>query len=181
MRARFVFPLMVVLALVAGCSSDDGEEPDATSSTPTTVGATSTVAETTSTMVVADEAQIEISYTEDGTAYAGDREIIEGTLTVTFSNETDNEAIVGLLRYETGSDALAEELEVIQEGHRSVTADPPTEGYVEVNLEGSSVLAPGSHTWTVDLEPGTYLFDVGPLDFHITGLWRAAVFEVVGK
>jgi hypothetical protein len=57
----------------------------------------------------------------------------------------------------------------------------PAEGYVEVELEGSGELAPGIHTWTVDLEPGTYLFDVGPPSFHTTGLWRAAIIKVLGE
>jgi hypothetical protein len=182
MRARIAFSLLVGLVLVAGCSSDDGEESDATSAALTTVEVTTTVTEITSTAVAADDAQIEITYTEDGTTYVGDREIIEGTATVTFSNETDGEAVVALLRYETGSAALAEELEFLEEGNRVVTGDkPPTAGFDDVDLEGSGGLVPGSHTWTVDLEPGTYLFDLGPVDFHTTGLWRAAVFEVVGE
>ena len=57
----------------------------------------------------------------------------------------------------------------------------PVEGYSEIELEGSGALAPGSHTWTVDLQLGTYILDVGPPDFHTTGLWRAAVFEVVAE
>ncbi len=53
--------------------------------------------------VAADEALIEITYTDDGTSFVGDREVIEGTVTVTFSNETDSGAIVAVLGYGTGS------------------------------------------------------------------------------
>jgi hypothetical protein len=34
---------------------------------------------------------------------------------------------------------------------------------------------PGSHTGTIELRPGTYLFDVSASDV----LWRAAIIEVV--
>ena len=137
--------------------------------------------ETATTLVAAGEAQIDITYGDTGTTYVGDREIGEGTATITFANETAVEAIVILMRYETGSAALAEELEVVEEGGVLVTPEPPTAGYDEIDLEGSGSLMPGSYNWTVDLKPGTYLFDVGPLDFHTTGLWRAVVFEVVGQ
>ena len=180
-RARIAFSLVVVLVLVAGCSSDDSEESDAMSTTSTAAEATTTVAETTTTSVTEGEAQVAITYTGSGTTYVGGDEFIEGTVTIRLSNETDSEAIVVLLRYETGSAALAEELEVVEEGSRLVTGELPTAGYDEVDLEGSGALLPGSHTWAVDLQPGTYLFDVGPLDFHTTGLWRAAVFEVVSE
>ncbi len=33
----------------------------------------------------------------------------------------------------------------------------------------------------MDLGPGTYVFDVGHEHFHTTGLWRAAVIEVIAK
>ncbi len=132
--------------------------------------------------VAADEARIEITYTEDGTSFVGDRKVIEGTVTVTFSNETDSVAIVAVLGYGTGSAALAEELEVLEEGNRVVTSAPPAAGFVEVDFEGAGEpVTPGGHTWTMDLGPGTYLFDVGPEDFHTAGLWRAAVIEVVAK
>ena len=179
--------LALLTALVAGaCTQVDDAASEvvtsaASAATTTIVVLITTAGEQRGSAVPADEAQIDITYTDEGTTYVGDREIIEGTVTVTFSNETDSEAIVALLRYATGSAALAEELELAREGNSFVTADAPTEGYVEVDLEGSSALAPGSHTWTVDLETGTHLFDVGPLDFHVTGLWRAAVFEVVGE
>lgn len=180
MCARIALSLLVGLVLVAGCSSDDGEESDATSATPATVEVITTVTEAATTPVAAGEAQIDITYTDSGTTYVGDREIIEGTATIGLSNQTASEAIVVLLRYETGSAALAEELQLVEEGSRLVTGELPTAGYDEIDLAGSGVLAPGIHTWAVDLEPGTYLFDVGPLDFHTSGLWRAAIFEVVG-
>ena len=125
------------------------------------------------------EAQIEITYTDDGTSFVGDHEIIEGTVTVTFSNETDSAAVVAFFGYDTGSAALAEEMEFLAEGNRGVPIGAPAAGFFEVDLEGQDELAPGSHTWTVDLGPGTYLFDVGPEDFHTAGLWRAAVIDVV--
>ncbi len=63
-----------------------------------------------------------------------------------------------------------------------MTGAPPTAGFVEVEFEGSGdLVTPGGHTWTMDLQPGTYLFDVGPEDFHTAGLWRAAVIEVVAE
>lgn len=178
-RARVALSFVVVLLLVAGCSTDAGEEAAAT--TPTAAESTTTVTEAATTPVAAGEAQIDITYADSGPTYVGDREIREGTATVTFANETGAEAIVILMRYETGSTALAEELELVEEGGVLVTPDPPAAGYDEIDLEGSGALMPGSYNWTVDLEPGTYLFDVGPLDFHTTGLWRAVVFEVVSQ
>lgn len=182
---RRLFLLSLVVTLVAGaCTESDGAAAEETTSTDSGV-ATTTIAPTTTaatTPVSADEPLIDITFTDSGTTYVGDREIIEGTATITFSNETDNVTVAALLRYETGSAALAEELASLEEGNHAVPGDePPTAGFEMINLEGSSVLAPGSHTWTVDLELGTYLFDVGPLDFHTTGLWRAAVLEVVGE
>lgn len=131
--------------------------------------------------VRAEEAQVEITYTGEGTSYTGDRQIIEGPAVLTFLNESDSGVVAGLYRYETGSTALAEEMEFLVEGEKGVPSGPPAEPYVEIELEGSGGLAPGSHTWTVVLEPGTYIFDVGPPGFHTTGLWRAAVIEVVAK
>lgn len=128
--------------------------------------------------VPADEAQIDIAFTGDGTSFVGDREIIEGTVTVTFSNETDSEGMLYVMAYETGSDALAEELEVVEEGDSVITSDAPTAGFSEVLADWP--VSPGTHTYTVDVEAGnTYLFDAGPEDFHQSGLWRMAVIEVV--
>jgi hypothetical protein len=42
--------------------------------------------------VAAHEAHIEITYSDDGTSFTGDREITEGTINVTFVNEADSEA-----------------------------------------------------------------------------------------
>jgi len=131
--------------------------------------------------VAADEARIEMTYTDDGTSFVGDREIIEGTVTVTFSNETDNVAIMAVFGYETGSAALAEELKFLEQGNRGVPSGLPVEGFFEIDFEGQGDLRPGSHTWMTYLGPGTYLFDLGPEDFHTTGLWRAAVIEVVAE
>ncbi len=132
--------------------------------------------------VAADQAQIEIAFTDDGTSFVGDHEIAEGAVTFTFSNETESASIVAVLRYETGSAALAEELDRGGEGNLVVTSEPPTAGFSEVDFEGSGdPVLPGSHAWTMDLGPGTYLFDVGHEDFHATGLWRAAVIEVIAR
>lgn len=133
--------------------------------------------------VPADEAQFEMTFTDDGTSFVGDHAIIEGNITVTFSNETDGTAMLAVWGYETGSAALAEELEFLAEGELGVPGGPlPVAGFFEPEFEipgGDPV--PGSHTWTMELRPGTYLFDVGPADFMTTGLWRAAVIEVVAE
>ena len=151
--------LAVSLSLVAmGCGSDD-----VSSDGP----------------VAADEAQIEITYTDDGTSFVGDHEIIEGTVTVTFVNETDSEALMAVFGYETGSAALAEELEFLDEGERGVPSGAlPVAGSFDIDFERPP-LVPCTQTWTMDVVPGTYLFDFGPEDFMTTGLWRAAVIEVV--
>ena len=70
--------------------------------------------------VAADEAQIEITYTDDGTSFVGDHEIIEGTVTVAFSNETDSVAIVAMFGYEFDYAGLAEELKFLEEGDLGV-------------------------------------------------------------
>lgn len=131
--------------------------------------------------VAADEAQIEMTYSGDAVSYVGDHEVIEGTLTVTFTNETDAPAMFIVFGYETGTEALAEELEFVGEGDRAVPSGPdPVAGFFDVDFEYSGDISePGSHTWTMDLAPGTYIFDVGPDDFMTTGLWRLAVIEVV--
>ena len=132
--------------------------------------------------VAADQAQIEMTYTGEGTSYVGDREITQGgPATVTFSNETTEKVYVDVLRYETGSDELAEELALVEEGNSVVPSGPPGAGYVRAWSGGLGGLEPGSHTWTMDLEPGTYVFDAGPEDFMTTGLWRLAVIEVVAE
>lgn len=128
--------------------------------------------------VPADEARIEVAFTGDGTSFVGDREIVEGTVTVTFSNETDSDGILYVMAYETGSDALAVELEMIEVGGSLVTSDPPVAGYTEVLSDWPA--SPGTHSYTVDMEAGnTYLFDAGFEDYHQSGIWRMAVIEVV--
>ena len=133
--------------------------------------------------VPADEAQLEFTFTGDGASFAGDREIAEGAVIVLFSNEADGAAIFTILGYETGSDALAEELEVMEEGGTVVTSDAPTDGYFEAEFDDlGEAVAPGDYSWTVDLVAGnTYLFDVGAEDFHVSGMWRPAVIEVVAE
>ena len=133
--------------------------------------------------VEADEALIEMTYTDDGTSFTGDREVIEGTVTVTFANETTTTPLLAVFGYETGSEALAEELAFLEEGERAVPSGVlPVTGSFDIEWDmGDGDLGPGSHTWTMDLVPGTYLFDIGPEDFMTTGLWRMAVIEVVAK
>jgi hypothetical protein len=127
--------------------------------------------------VPAGEALVEIGFTGDATSFEGDREIIEGTVEVAFTNDTDAPAVVYFMYYETGSVALAEELAAIEEGGKLVTSDAPTEGYVEVY---GDTVEPGTYTWSFDMSAGnTYLFDVGPEDFHQSGIWRMAVIEVI--
>lgn len=76
----------------------------------------------------ADEAHIEFTFVGDGASFVGDREIVEGTVTALFSNESDGAARVAVLGYETGSDALAEELEIMEEAALSSRATrPPTD------------------------------------------------------
>lgn len=133
--------------------------------------------------VPADEAQIEFTFVGDGATFVGDREIVEGTVTVLFSNESDGAARPTFLGYETGSNALAEELEVMDEGGTVVTRDAPTDGYYEVEFDGlGEAVAPGSYSWGMELVAGyTYLIDVGAEDFHVSGMWRPAVIEVVAE
>ena len=33
----------------------------------------------------------------------------------------------------------------------------------------------------MSLEPGTYVIDIGPEDYRVSGLWRAAIIEVVAE
>jgi hypothetical protein len=131
--------------------------------------------------VEAGEAQIEITFSDDGTSYTGDREIVTGTVTVTFINESDGPATWSVWGYETGSDALAEELAFLEEGMKAVPTTPlPLPGYFEIDYEWPDDIGEvGTQTWTVELAPGTWIFDVGPESFRVTGLWRAAVIEVV--
>lgn len=174
--------LMVVVGLVmASCGDGESTVTMQIEVTTTTVAVTSTVPPTTvdDGPVKAEEAQIEMTYTGDEVSFVGDHEIIEGTVTVNFSNESTTTPILAVFGYETGSEALAQELEFLAEGERGVpNGDLPVTGFFEVDFDLGDGPVPGSHTWTIDLAPGTYIFDVGPGDVT-TGFWRIAVIEVV--
>ena len=130
--------------------------------------------------VPADEAQIEMTFTADGTSYVGDHEIVEGIATITFSNETAGPVTLMAFGYETGSAALADELEFLAEGESGVPSGvDPAEGFFDPNIGGD--FEPGEHTLTADLRPGTYIFDASTGDVMTTGVWRIAVFEVVSN
>ncbi len=128
--------------------------------------------------VAADEAQMEMAFTGDGTSYVGDHEIVEGTATITFSNETSGSVTFMAFGYETGSAALAEELEFLEEGENGVPSGvDPAEGFFDPNVGGE--LAPGEHELTAELQPGTYIFDAAAGDVMTNGVYRVAVIEVV--
>jgi len=131
--------------------------------------------------VAADEAQVEMTFTGDGTSYVGDRQIIEGTVTVMFSNESNDPLMLDVFGYETGSEGLAEELAFLEEGNRGVPSGLPATGFYGVDYDYPDELEPGSHTWTMDLAPGTYVFDASAGAAFVDGLWRVAVIEVVAK
>jgi hypothetical protein len=87
--------------------------------------------------VAADEAQIEMVFTGDGTSHVGDHEIVEGMATITFSNETTGPVTVMAFGYETGSAALAEELELLEEGESGMpTGVDPAEGFFDPSIGG---------------------------------------------
>ncbi len=130
--------------------------------------------------IAADEAHIEMIYSDDGTSYIGDRTIVEGTATVIFSNDSDDPLRLDVFGYETGSEALDEELAFLHEGTKGVPSGVlPVAGFFRVASETPQQLEPGRQTWTMDLVPGTYIFDVSAGAAMVDGLWRAAVIEVV--
>ena len=185
MRSRVMLLIAVGGLFLASCG--DGESTRITQLDVTTTGmaVTSTVPPASSDEgpVAADEAQIEMTYSEDGTSYTGDREIVEGTVTITFTNETNSLATWSVWGYETGSEALAEELAFLEEGKKGVPPAPlPVAGFYSIEYEWPDDIGePGTQTWIVELAPGTWIFDVGPEDFRTTGLWRAAVIDVVAE
>ena len=176
---RFLLSFSLAVLLLAGCSEDADDSADTTLA-PTT---TTTTLESGGVPVAPDEAQIEMTYTDDGVSYFGDRVIVEGTVAITFTNETDAPATWSVWGYETGSEALAEELAFLAEGSKAVPINPlPVAGYFAIDYEWpDDVGEPGSQVWKVHLVPGTWIFDVGPESFRSTGLWRAAVIEVVAE
>lgn len=185
MRSRVMLLTVVVgwgLASCGGGGSTGTTQPEvmtaASQATTTTVAVTPTSA--SDGPVAAADARIEMTFTDDGTTYVGDHQIIEGTATVTFSNETTGPVTLKAFGYETGSAALYEELEYLGEGDAGVPSGlDPAEGLFDPDVGGE--YAPGNHTWTIDLIPGTYLFDASTGDVMTTGLWRVAVIEVVSR
>ena len=174
---------MAVGLIIASCGGGESTGTTQLETTTTSAPASATTATTTTIdpgegPVAADESRIEITYTGDGTSYTGDRDIIEGTVTITFKNESNEPLVQAVFGFETGSEGLAQELEFLEEGESGVpTGVDPVTGWFET--EYPEQLSPGSTTWKMDVVPGTYLFDVGPDDFMTTGLWRAAIIEVV--
>jgi len=162
MKARHTLPLVLlcVLALVMVTATSCGSSP-----------------------VAADQAQIEMTYTGEGTSYVGDREIVEGPATVTFSNETSSTVLVVTWMFETGSDALAQELEALPEGSFAERdpGGPPGGLSLERPLGLMEDAQPGSNTYTMQLQPGTHLFDVAPDGNPIHGIWRVGAIEVVAE
>ena len=132
---------------------------------------------TTSRPVAAEDAQIEVTFTGDEASYAGDTEVIEGTANVAFVNDTDRSAYAVVLRFETGSTELDEELATFPEGSDIVSATGPAGSTVLFEL-----ISPGSaRTWEVPLEPGTYVLDAAKGSGQETHVWRVAVIEVVAE
>lgn len=130
--------------------------------------------------VAASDAQLEMTLTDEGSAFVGDHEIVEGTATITFTNETAGPVTFMAFGYETGSVALAEELGFLEEGDYGVPIGvDPAEGFFDPDIGGE--FEPGEHTLTADLQPGTYIFDASTGDVMTAGLWRVAVIEVVSE
>jgi hypothetical protein len=125
--------------------------------------------------VAAGDARIEVTFTGDGTSYLGDRVIIEGTIELTYINEATTPAWLALHRYDTGSDALAAELDFLQEGENARPGDKAPGSDFQL-LE---VYEQGRHAVTIALLPGTYLIDAGPDWDEPTHVYRVAVIEVV--
>jgi hypothetical protein len=122
--------------------------------------------------VAAGDAQIEVTFTGDGTSYDGDREIVEGDADITFVNDSDFLAWFVILRFDTGSAELAAELDLLTEGG-SVFSDTA----LPFDPEFNQTFAVGTHSVEFTLEPGTYIFDTG-MEF-VAHVNRAAVIEVV--
>lgn len=125
--------------------------------------------------VAAANAQVEVTFTGDATSYLGDREIIEGTVELKYVNSATTPAWLALHRYETGSDALAVELDFLLEGENGL----PGERAPSADFQLLEWFAQGSHAVSVPLLPGTYLVDVGPDWDGPTHVYRAVVIEVV--
>ncbi len=182
MRGRVALLAVSVGLVMVSCGEGESTGTTHVEVTPTTVAVTSTAAPTTvdDLPVAAAEARIEMTFTDDGTSYVGDHQIIEGTATITFSNETTGPVTLMAFGYETGGAALAEELEFLKEGDNGVPSGlDPAEGFFDPEIGGE--YEPGDHTWTIDLIPGTYIFDASTGDVMTTGLWRVAVIEVLSN
>jgi len=184
--------IVVVLGLLisvsaVGCTADDSREtsdsipePTTTSVAATTVVPPTTTRRTDIASVAAGTAHIEMTYSGNRTSCVGDRTIFEGTVTVLFRNDGDAPLKLDVFGYESGSGALAEELAFLDEGGQGVPSSVlPAAGFFRVVSEIPAELEPGTTTWTMDLVPGTYIFDVSEGAALVDGLWRVAVIEVV--
>jgi hypothetical protein len=125
--------------------------------------------------VAAEDAQIEVTFTGDGTSYSGDREIVEGTARITLINESTELLEFGVVRIDPGSQELPADLAELLE---------PT---FFVDWDAAEVLAvwedipTGSETWTLELRPGIYLLELSysSESAQTSRTYRAGVIEVV--
>lgn len=125
--------------------------------------------------VAAEDARIELTFTGDEASYAGDAEIVEGTADVVFVNESDLPAYVVVQGFDTGSAELEAELANAPEG-----SDFDANGGPQGEILLMDEIAPGSATWPILLEPGTYFVEAATApDDAPTHVWRTAVIEVV--
>ncbi len=124
--------------------------------------------------VAAGDARIEVTFTGDGTAYSGHRQITEGLGEVTVINEAPSTWGVMVQRFVPGSHQLAAELALAPEGGDFVSSLGQPSRMVAA-YDG----IPGESTQPILLEPGIYILDFGNAEGDLTYIYRAAVIEVV--